>query len=97
MKLPYVDVEDFGTVFVSLIDEDDNPVCYYKAPVTEFMHPNPKELLWFPFYPDNVVKKVKELHHCGHFSMRLSIVKINPTTKNIELDFLSKDEKQALS
>jgi hypothetical protein len=41
MKLPYVDVLDFGKVIVQLMDED-KPISYHQADISEFLDPNPK-------------------------------------------------------
>ena len=56
--LPYCGVKDLGTVIVQLMDDDD-PVCFYKTNIADFMNPNPEALQWYAFLPDACVNKVK--------------------------------------
>lgn len=40
LNLPYIDVQDIGSVIIQLMDGDD-PVCYYIDNIKNFMDPNP--------------------------------------------------------
>ena len=41
VKMPYVDVMDFGKVIIQLMDGKD-PISYHQANIGDFLDPNPK-------------------------------------------------------
>jgi len=81
--LPYVDIYDFGKVIVSLMDEKDDPVCYFISDIDNFLDVDP-EMKWYSFLPDKCVNKVKEPFQVGQFSFRMSL---HDVTKNGPIDF----------
>ena len=58
VMLPYVDCLDIGSVIVQLMDDDD-PVCFYKDNIQNFLDHNPEKMQWYAFLPDACVNKVK--------------------------------------
>lgn len=84
-----MNTEDFGKILISLMDGDD-PICYYKAKVKDFMADKNKEdphMKWVSFLPDQCVNKVKEPHVAGIFSFRFEIVDV---TMNPDFDIRAK-------
>jgi len=80
--VPYVEVRNFGDILIILMD-GENPICYIKENILNFMDPNP-ELKWFQFIPDRTVGKVKHHYNAGMISMKLSIWDV---TANGSIDF----------
>lgn len=70
-KAPYISTENIGRVFVYLMKGND-PICYYKAGIEEFMDPNPK-FKWVELTNDLSVGKVTDAHKAGLLSFKLSI------------------------
>lgn len=68
---PYVNISDFSTVIVILMD-DDKPICFYKEDIKNFTNPNP-EYKWVSFKPDMCVGKVKDANKAGMISFKLAI------------------------
>jgi hypothetical protein len=62
-------------VLIHLIDENDKPVCYYKAPISEFTTLN-AEYKWIFFKPDPVVGLVKDVNDAGLLSIKMTIADI---------------------
>lgn len=87
MKAPYVDVEDMGTVYVYLvgkttglsssISSKQERICYYKAPVTDFLEEDP-QVKWCEFLACPAVGEVKEGYKAGLFSFKLTIKPHDP-------------------
>lgn len=79
VEMPYQSNENIGKVFVYLMDGDD-PICYWKGGVLEFLNPSP-EFRWLPFTNDLCVNEVTEQHMAGMFQMKLAIN--NPTVNGV--------------
>ena len=71
VHLPYIDVQDIGSVIIQLMDGDD-PVCYYIDNIKNFMDPNP-QMKWYSFMPDLCVGDVTQPDQVAQFSFRMSI------------------------
>ena len=35
--LPFIDVLDFGKIIIQLVDKENDPICYYKSHVKNFL------------------------------------------------------------
>jgi len=62
--LPYVDEMDIGSVIIQLMDGDD-PVCFYKDNIKNFLDHNPLKMQWYAFLPDACVNKVNKPFQVG--------------------------------
>lgn len=72
MKLPYVDIEDFGNIVIQLLDGDGDPVCFYIEHISSFLNPN-ATFKWVPLKPDPAVGEVKNTNDAGMLSFKISI------------------------
>lgn len=77
-----MDIANIERVYVYLMD-GDNPICYYKGHIEDFMEPD-AQIKWVELTNDLSVGKIKESHKAGLLSFKLSI---NDRTKNGPIDF----------
>ena len=61
----------------------DNPICFYKGKIDDFMEPN-AEIKWVELMNDLSVGKISESHTAGIISFKLSI---NDRTLNGPIKF----------
>lgn len=79
----YLDISDIGKVYFYLMDANDNPICYYKDSIQNYLDPNPK-MKWLEMTPDLSIGKVKEHHKAGLISVKLTI---HDKTANGSIEF----------
>ena len=84
LSVPYKDIDDFGFVILHLMDEKDDPVCYYKDHISNYTEKN-AAWKWVSLIPDLSIGKVKNPNEAGMISFKLSIRDI---TKNDKSDFM---------
>ena len=65
--------------------DGNNPVCFYKDNIKNFMDPNPK-MQWYSFLPDKCVNKCNEPFQVGQFSFKMAI---HDVTRNGPINFSS--------
>ena len=75
--MPYINTADIGSIFVYLQRKftlgGTKKICYFRAPVSEFMNLDPQEIRWVELQPDLAVGEIEETHKAGLVGMRLSI------------------------
>lgn len=82
VSTPYSTIEEFGTVFVILLD-DDKPICFYKDHIKNFTDPD-ADYRWVSLQPDMSVKKVKDANKAGMISFKLAIHQVTDEEINFK-------------
>ena len=82
LKLPYVNLSDFGKILILLMDED-KPVSYFIDSIMNYTDPDAK-YHWISLLPDRCVGSVDSPNDAGIISFKLSI---HDVTTNDKINF----------